>query len=316
MNSDDQQRANSGGVPSTRSPTASPVPSVAVGRGLVVVAALLWSSSGLFAKAPFFVGWPAAVLAFWRAAFACVILLPLVRRPQFSWQLVPALLTFAAMNYTYVKALVEGSPANAIWMQSTAPIWVLIVNAFVLKEAVNWRDWLLLICCLLGISLILVCEWRSLDSSHPFSAVLYGVASGVFYAGVVLSLRQLRRFDSAWLVGLNHLATALLLAPALVTSESWPNSAAQWGLLAAFGMLQMGLPYVLFARGLRALPSHEAAGIGLLEPLLMPLWVFVAWGIRPAWWTMVGGGLILCGLTVKYLAIGPRIAVSKVGGEA
>jgi len=329
------------------------VSSPARGRWLVLLAALLWSSSGFFAKAPWFDSWPAVTLAFWRAAFACVILLPMVRRPRWSWKLIPTVLTFVIMNYTYITALVEGSPANAVWMQATSPIWVLLVGVFCLGEKADGRDWLLLACCVVGIGLILVCEWRAehqqaeLQQAEPaltgqqqagqqgvveantgdqsvagmesedrnpsadaggrketaksgIRPVLYGIASGVFYAGVVLSLRQLRDFDSAWLVGLNHLGTAVILGPLVFRSGPWPADPFQWTVLAAFGMFQMGLPYVLFARGLREIPGHEASGIGLLEPLLMPLWVLVAWGIRPAWWTIAGGGFILCGLLFKY----------------
>lgn len=286
------------------------------GRWLVVAAALLWSSSGFFARAPFFNGWPPAGLAFWRAAFACLILLPMVRQPRWSWKLLPAVLTFAAMNYTYVTALVEGSPANAIWMQSTAPIWVLLAGVFLFHESAHWRDWVLVACCLVGIALILFFEWRAEQTAGGrgggVRAVLYGIASGLFYAGVVLSLRQLRAFDSAWLVGLNHLTTAVLLGPLAIQSHAWPSGATQWLLLAGFGMFQMGLPYVLFARGLRSLPGHEASGIGLLEPLLMPVWVLVAWGIRPAWWTMAGAGFILAGLGLKYLGSRPAPPLQPV----
>ena len=66
-------------------------------------------------------------------------------------------------------------------------------------------------------------------------------------------------------------------------------------------MLQMALPYVLFAYSLKRIPGHEATGIGLIEPLLNPVWVFIAWGDRPAWWTLVGGGFILLGLAIRYL---------------
>ena len=99
---------------------------------------------------------------------------------------------------------------------------------------------------------------------------------------------------------LNPLATAVILGPLVFRKGQGPADLFQWTVVAAFGMFQMGLPYVLFARGLREIPGHEASGIGLLEPLLMPLWVLVAWGIRPAWWTIAGGGLILCGLLFKY----------------
>ena len=63
----------------------------------------------------------------------------------------------------------------------------------------------------------------------------------------------------------------------------------------------MALPYVFFARGLRSITSQEATGIGLLEPILLPLWVYLAWGEVPAPWTLVGGGLILLGLVLRYV---------------
>ena len=262
----------------------------------VLAAALLWSSSGFFAKAPYFAGWPGPLLAFWRAAFASLVLLPMVRRPVWTWKLIPAVACFALMNYTYLTAMVNGSAANAIWMQNTAPMWVLLVGVFALKEPVHRLDWLFIVCCGLGVGLIVACESRG----ESLAAVLWGLASGLFYAGVVLSLRMLREYDSAWLVAVNHSATALLMSWNLQSMPAWP-SPIQWTLLAGFGMAQMGMPYWLFARGLRSLPGHQAAGIGLLEPILVPVWVLAAWGERPAWWTLVGGGLILVGLAMRYV---------------
>jgi drug/metabolite transporter (DMT)-like permease len=57
---------------------------------------------------------------------------------------------------------------------------------------------------------------------------------------------------------------------------------------------------------LQRIPGHEATGIGLIEPLLVPLWVYLAWGDRPAWWTLVGGALILIGLSIRYLGPASR----------
>src|SRR5262245_43013048 len=97
-------------------------------RLLVLAAAVMWSTSGFFVKAPYLAGWPGPVLAFWRSAFACVVLWPMVRRPTWSWKLLPAAATFVAMNYTYLTAMAKGSAANAIWLQCTAPVWVLFVG--------------------------------------------------------------------------------------------------------------------------------------------------------------------------------------------
>lgn len=267
-------------------------------RLLVVAASILWSSSGFFVKAPHLAGWPGPAIAFWRAVFACVVLWPLVRRPTWSWRLVPAAISFAAMNYTYLTSMAMGSAANAIWLQCTAPVWVLLMGVLLFNERAVRLDWLLVLFAAAGVGIILYFESRG----ESLAAVVWGLASGVFYAGVVLSLRQLRQMESAWIVALNMLVTALVLSPFSLADAPLPTGQ-QWILLAGLGILQMGLPYVLFARGLKSIPGHEATGIGLLEPLLVPVWVYLAWGDRPAWWTLAGGGLILLGLLIRYLAV-------------
>jgi drug/metabolite transporter (DMT)-like permease len=275
-----------------------PAPTLLAARLLVLAAATLWSTSGFFVKAPYLSGWPGPTIAFWRAAFACVVLWPLVRRPQWSWKLVPMAATFVLMNYTYLTAMATGSAANAIWLQCTAPVWVLLVGVFIFGERSQWRDWLLIAFAGVGVGIILYYE----SNGAALPAVVWGLASGVFYAGVVLSLRHLRDMESAWLAAVNHLTTAVILAPFAFASGHVP-SGPQWALLAGLGMLQMGVPYVLFARGLKSIPGHEATAIGLMEPLLVPVWVYLAWGDRPAWWTLVGGGFILVGLAIRYVEL-------------
>ena len=286
-----------------QAPQSAPnAPSLLTARLLVLAAAVMWSSSGFFAKSHLIDDWPGPLRAFWRAAFACVVLVPLIRRPQWSWKLIPMTATFAAMNFTYLTAMEKGTAANAIWLQSTAQMWVLLVGVLVFRERAVLRDWLLVLLCACGIGIILAFESRG----KSLEGVIYGLFSGIFYAGVVLSLRQMRQFESAWLVGLNHLVTALVLSPWMITSyrtgTHWPHGWL-WLLLAGFGILQMGLPYVFFARGLKTIPGHEAGGIALLEPLLVPIWAyFVTAGKEvPKWWTLVGGGLIFVGLVMRYL---------------
>lgn len=265
-------------------------------RTSVLIAAVLWSTSGFFVKSPYLEGWAGPRLAFWRALFACVALWPLVRRPRWSWSLVPMTLLFAGMNYTYLTAMVKGTAANAIWLQCTAPVWVLLVGVFVFGERAVWRDWLMVGCAMLGIGIIIFFESRS----AALEAVAWGIASSFFYAGVVLALRHLRGYDSVWLAALNHLVTAVLLAPFAIGAGELPHGV-QWPFLAALGVLQMALPYVLFAYSLKRIPGHEATAIGLIEPLLNPVWVFLAWGQTPAWWTILGGAFILLGLTIRYV---------------
>jgi drug/metabolite transporter (DMT)-like permease len=256
----------------------------------------MWSTSGFFVKAPYLVGWSGPKVAFWRAAFACLALWPMVRRPGWSWKLVPMTILFAGMNYTYLTAMVEGSAANANWLQCTAPVWVLLVGVIVFGEHAQWRDWLMVAFAMLGVSVIVYFESQGVART----AVMWGLASSFFYAGVVLSLRRLRGFDAIWLAALNHLVTAFALAPFALVHTQYP-SGMQWVFLAGLGIFQMAIPYVLFAHSLKRIAGHEATGIGLVEPLLLPTWAYLAWGHRPAQWTLIGGAFILAGLSIRYI---------------
>ena len=170
------------------------------GRLLILVAAVMWSTSGLFAKVPLFADWPLQVaglpvrgplLAFWRAVFASLVLLPFVRQPCWTWKLAPMVLMYAVMNYTFLAALTLTTEANAIWLQHTAPAWIFLIGVFAFHEPVHPRDGWLLGCCLAGVGLILSFE---LGGQAPLGIVL-GLLGGVTYAGVVLSLRHLRDED-------------------------------------------------------------------------------------------------------------------------
>lgn len=286
-------------------------------RLLLLSAAILWSTSGLFAKSPIFADWPISgpqfavrgpLLAFWRALFASLLLVPLIRKPRWNPRLIPAVLVFAAMNFTFLTALTTTTAANAIWLQYTAPLWVFLVGAIALREPIDQRDWLMLVLGLLGVGLILAFELRGQQTE----GVLYGLLAGASYAGVVLTLRWLRSEDAAWVVALNHVATALLFLPYIISVGLWP-SGQQLIYLAGFGVLQMGLPYLLFARGLRTITGQEASLIALIEPVLVPTWVFLAWHQQadyqpPAPWTLAGGTCILVGLCIRYLRRAPAAA--------
>lgn len=280
-----------------------------IGRLLIVTAAVMWSTSALFAKSPTFHDWPlesrGPLLAFWRALFGGLVLIPLIRRPCWTWRLLPANLWFAVMNLTFLQALVWTTGANAIWLQYTAPLWVFLVGVGWWGEAMTWREAWMLGWGMLGVATILGFELTlgTASGAHPVG-IVWGLASGLCFGAVILTARGMRDVDSAWLMALNHLVTAVLIGPYVLLTGIWPTpSQLVW--TAVFGMFQMGLPYVLFTRGLRYVTAHEASNIALLEPMLVPLWVFLVWGNTPSyepphWWTFVGGGFILVGLVVRY----------------
>jgi drug/metabolite transporter, DME family len=271
---------------------------------LVAAAAILWSTSGLFAKAPIFDNWDTSQrviqMAFWRAVFASLVIGLLVRRPRWSWKLLPMMACFVAMSWAFLRALVTIESSCAIWLQYTAPAFVLVGSLILFRERMQRRDYVMSAVCFAGLGVILFGEIGKASTAGLF----YGVLSGVFYAGVILSLRGLRDFDSAWLILVNQLATVAALSPFLPGSGQLP-SGIQWPCLAGFGILQLGTPYLLFAMGLRRLRSQEASLVALLEPVLVPVWVFLIWRDAadyepPRVSTLVGGSMILLSLIARY----------------
>jgi drug/metabolite transporter (DMT)-like permease len=194
--------------------------------------------------------------------------------------------------------------ANAIWLQSTAPWWVFLVGVLVLREPFARSERLPLIVGALGMAVILAFEIQG----QARTGVVSGLISGFTYAGVVMCLRALRGMDTVWIVAIAHLFTAAAIFPYVAYTGLWP-SGGQWPVLAGFGLLQMALPYVFFARGLRSITSQEATVIGLLEPILLPVWVYLAWDEMPAPWTLVGASLILLGLMLRY---GPALRRPRI----
>jgi drug/metabolite transporter (DMT)-like permease len=286
-------------------PNAKEVISPVKGRICVLIAAILWSLSGGFAKVltrPTALGLdhPALhpmTIAFFRVLFAGALLAPAIRPRDWSWRplMVGMMASFAAMNILFVWALTMTTAANAILLQYTAPLWMYVASIWLLGERPDRRSSVAVLIGSAGIAIIVAGGW----SSDERGIILVALASGVGYAAVVLFLRVLRDQSSMWLTVLNHLSCALILFPLALLGPM--PSPGQLGLLAAFGTIQMGLPYWLMARGLRSISAQEAGAITLLEPVLNPMWAYLVAGEKPAPMTWLGGTLILAALVWRYL---------------
>jgi drug/metabolite transporter (DMT)-like permease len=298
------------------------VPSVNHGRWCILLAAVLWSLSGGATRVlqhDILLGLhePALTpmqLAFFRALFAGLFLLPFVRSRQVRWQpLMPAMVgCFALMNALFVSALALGPAANAILLQNTAPFFVYIVTVFFLGEKSDNRS--LIALCLGMVGMVVIVGGSGLGERVDIT--LMAVGSGLTYGCVILFLRSMRDQAPQWLSVLNHLGTALCLAGAMLVLHGYAEwiawltvpTAKQLLFLACFGSLQMGLPYYLFARGLRSVHPQEAGAITLLEPLLNPLWAYLVSPVTdtPTQTTWLGGALIIGALAYRYLPRGTR----------
>lgn len=252
----------------------------------------LWSSGGVFIKE---IDAGAASITVLRCLFSALWLAPLVRGRRFPRpaDMAVAIVLFASLLGLYVGATKATSAANAIFLQYTAPVYVIALGPWLLGERLQRRDMATLAIGLAGVVVLFVGNRGSGDAA----GLWMGAGSGLFYGLFLVWLRRMRYADPIAITFVNSLGVAVLLA---AVPGVWDVSARDLGLLALMGAVQFALPYVLFSHGLQRVRGGEASLMALIEPVLNPLWVALIVGERPTLATAAGGAVILVGLALRY----------------
>jgi drug/metabolite transporter (DMT)-like permease len=280
----------------------------------VLGAVVLWSLSGVVTKR---LDLEPTTIALYRSLFAGLALMPFVPRSHRVVRpaIVPCALAFGVMVGAFITAVKATSAANAILLQSTAVFWIVPAGFVLLGERPDRRSLAGIGLATLGVAGIVTYGYRG---ASEWSGIALGLASGVAYAMVITLMRSLRDLDPIWLSVLNNLGGALALG-AWMLATGVPPPRPDAGMLIAlfgFGVIQMAIPYALFARGLREVGASKAGLIGLLEPVLNPLWValFTPYHEMPATATVIGGLFLLSGVACSCWPA-RRPPVPHVGGE-
>ncbi len=276
---------------------------------LVLGAAILWSTGGLFIKATHL---SAYELSFGRSLLAAITIVIFTRREGFGINRISGITSvlYAALLILFVLGTKLTTAANAIFLQYTAPVYVLILEPLFYKEKFRGRDFITVAACVAGMSLFFVGKLRPQDVSGN----LFALASGVCFALFFLLLRhsKARNVNRASSAIYGNLIVVLLCAPAFFGAVQRGISAADFGCIAYLGIVQIGFAYLLFtlamARGVRSL---DAGIIGYVEPVLNPVWVFLFIGERPSGWAIIGGGIIVASV-IWHMLVESRSKQIKV----
>jgi drug/metabolite transporter (DMT)-like permease len=260
---------------------------------LLVAASILWSLGGLLIKS---IDLPSMAKAGGRSAIACVVLLAWSGRPRMTWRptQLAAAIGYAATVSLFVIANDCTTAANAIFLQYTAPIYVALFGSWLLGEPARRIDWICIVIALAGIALF----FRDQFSSTGLIGIAAALASGVSFAVMVMALRKERDAspESALLIG--NVITAVVGLPFAIGHSLSPQEG--W-LLLALGVVQLGIPYILYSLAIRGVTALEAILIPMLEPILNPLWVALAQHEIPGPWSLIGGALVLGAIVVRGL---------------
>lgn len=265
-----------------------------VSRLLLLVTALLFSTGGAAIKATSLGSWQVACSRSGVAALALLAFVP-ATRSGWSRRVVPVALAYASTLTLFVLANKLTTAANAVFLQSTAPLYLLLLGPLVLRERIRRSDLALISAVALGMILFFVGrEAASVTAPSPLRGNVLASVSGLTWALTVAGLRWLSgragTSSAAAVVAGNVMVCAACLPLALpVPHAAWPDA----GIILYLGVFQIGLAYACLTHAIRHVPALEASLLLLLEPVLNPLWAWLVHAERPSSWALTGGAIIL-----------------------
>src|SRR5215204_3511069 len=265
---------------------------------LVILAVLLWSTGGLFIKSTTI---DAYQVTFFRSLFAAVTVLILTRKDGLrinAFGIVTSII-YALLLFLFVWATKKTTAANAIFLQYTAPIYILVFAPFIIGEKFHWRDLITVIIVLAGMSLFFVGQLRLEDYQGNIAALFSGIFLGLY----IMLLRHPKAdgFNPAIAVIYGNFLLALLTATSGICAMS-EIKAMDWIAVTFIGIFQIGISYILFIKGVRGgTRPLDASLIGFIEPLLNPVWVFIFVGERPSQWALLGGAIIITAIAAHSI---------------
>ena len=286
--------------------------SAATARWQALAAAILFSTGGAGIKAEAFSGIQVSAA---RSGFAAVVLL-LWLRGRLTWSLpvVLAGVVYAATLTTFVLSTKLTTAANAIFLQSTAPLYILLLGPALLGERFRPRDVVYLGAVAAGLALCFAgTAPATVTAPDPATGNLLGLACSVAWALTLVSLRYVERGPGRSGAGMTAVVAGNAMASLAALPFAWPlppADAGAWATLAYLGVFQIGLAYVFLTAAMRHLPALEVSLLLLLEPVLNPVWTWLVRGEAPGTWTIVGGALIVAATAMKAAYDG-RTAASE-----
>jgi drug/metabolite transporter (DMT)-like permease len=268
------------------------------GQLFVALAAVSWSTAGVLQRS---LSVDSATQVTGRAVFAAITLLVFVAatnggqvvRPFRSMGLAElAVAGFTAVaSSTFIVALNHTTVARVLFLQALAPIAAALIAWVVLRESVSRRTGLAMVIALAGVGVMVGGPDGGGGSGLGLALVMT-----LCFAGAVVITRHRRDISMGPAICLSQVLVILAFAPfASPTSVD----AHDLGLMILLGVGQMGLGLAFLVIGARLIPAPEVALITLLEIVLGPLLVWLAYQERPSTATLLGGAIVVAAVVIQ-----------------
>lgn len=259
----------------------------------MLLCGILWSFGGILIK---LVPWNALVIAGVRSALTAIVMFAYMRMSNMRILLNKRTLAIGAVTFMvfalFLSANKMTTAANAIVLQYTAPIYVLVFSAVFQHAKVRRGDVVALVLTMAGIGLFFLDQF----GAGSFMGNAAALASGVFFAlmfflsgGVTEETRMSGLF-------LGQIMTAVVGIPLAFVYET-PVTTTAVVCIVVLGVFQLGIPYILYSKAVKHCSPLMCSIISVVEPLLNPVWVFLVMGEQPSYWALVGGVVVLVTVT-------------------
>lgn len=263
--------------------------------GFLLLTALGWSLAGVLFK---LVDWPPLAAGGGRGLVTALFLLAVTgRQLRFTWSPLQlgAAVAYAGCTVLFAMANKLTTAANAVLLQYTAPVWIALFGAWLLNERATRADWLTMAASFIGMALFL---YEGLQLNN-LTGILVALGSGLFFAVMIMLLRKQKDGSPIESVILGNLLGFFISLPAMWTAGvPAPGSMA---VLVVLGVVQLGIPYLLYTRAIPHVTALEGALIPIIEPILNPVWVMIFIGERPSPLSLLGGVIVIGAVTWRAI---------------
>lgn len=252
---------------------------------LLVMTALLWSSSGLCVK---IINWhPLSILSA-RSMIATVVFIIYLRHFNLRWAglQIAGAFGYVGTQLFFISATKLTTAANAIFLQYTSPLYIVLFGYWLLGERPQAADWVSMLVIFTGMLLFFGDEL----SFNGLYGNLLAILSGMLMAVMILCMRRQKAGIPGNTILLGNILGALIGLPSLFQESISLSSIA---IISYLGIFQIGLSFVFYSIAIKHVKALESTLILTMEPILNPLWVFLAIGEAPSRLAMVGGVLVL-----------------------
>lgn len=257
----------------------------------LILAAILWSTGGLMIKSS---TWDPLAIMVGRNVFSCTILLIYLRRFPTHWSRwkIIAAVGHLLTSFLFISSTMLTTSANAIFLQYTAPIYVVLLGYWLLRERPTRTDWFSMVIIFAGMGLFFG-DKLSLQGLH---GNLLAALSGVTMAIMTVGLRAQKDGTPIESILIAQAFTLVFGFPLLLRASP---TVTNWLIVAFLGVFQICIAFLLFTTALKHVPAIEATLIGTLEPILNPIWVALFIGERPGMFALAGAFIVLLGVILN-----------------